>query len=76
MTIRRSVLVALALTATLSGQMEKREEGKFDDLAFASAQPAVGMPAPDLQLCDLLGRPRCIQALLGSTVVVVKGSYT
>lgn len=67
-----SVLVAVALPA----QMEKRVADQYDPATFAAAAPAVGAVAPDLQLCDLQGRPRCLKALLGSTVVIVKGSYT
>ncbi|MCA8963877.1 MAG: hypothetical protein H6838_01280 [Planctomycetes bacterium] len=74
--IIRTGAVLLSLAAAAAAQMEKREVDLYDPKAFAAAAPAVGSPAPDLQLCGLDGRPRCLQALLGSTVVIVKGSYT
>jgi|JI10StandDraft_1071094.scaffolds.fasta_scaffold558810_1 cytochrome oxidase Cu insertion factor (SCO1/SenC/PrrC family) len=67
-----TVFLATAAVA----QMEKRTADLYDPAMFAAAAPAVGTDAPDLQLCDLQGRPRCLQALLGKTVVIVKGSYT
>ena len=65
-----------ALSALATAQMEKRWTGQYDGVAFAEAAPAVGTAAPDLRLCDLEGRPRCLMAELGCTVVLVKGSYT
>ena len=72
----RSLCVVIASMATAAAQMEKRASGQFDAEVFAAAAPAAGVAAPDLQLCDLEGRPRSLQALLGRTVVLVKGSYT
>jgi hypothetical protein len=72
----RSGFVVFAAVAAAAAQMEKRSSGQFDAEAFAAAATAVGSSAPDLQLCDLEGRPRSLFALLGRTVVLVKGSYT
>lgn len=69
-------LTLLASAALLPAQMEKRWTGEYDGVAFAEAAPAVGSPAPDLVLRDLAGRPWSLHQLLGSTVVLVKGSYT
>lgn len=69
-------IALLACTAALPAQMEKRWTGKYDGMAFARANPAVGATAPDLVLRDLEGRPWSLHQLLGSTVVLVKGSYT
>ncbi len=74
--IIKAGLVLLSAVAAATAQMEKRAADLYDPKAFAAAAPAVGEVAPDLQLSDLQGRPRCLQALLGSTVVIVKGSYT
>jgi hypothetical protein len=72
----RSLAVVSALAAVSAAQMEMRSQSLYDPAAFAAAAPAVGGVAPDLQLCDLAGRPRCLAALAGRTVVLVKGSYT
>jgi len=69
-------LMMLLAAAQASAQMELRARDLYDAATFAKVAPAVGAAAPDLQLCDLLGRPRCVAALLGRTVVLVKGSYT
>lgn len=67
---------ALLLASPLLAQMEMRAADLYDPSTFAAAAPAVGSEAPDLRLCDLEGRPRALQALLGRTVVLVKGSFT
>ncbi len=72
----RTMLVAVTTTAAMVAQMEKRDADQYDPATFAAARPAVGSQAPDLQLCDLEGRPRALAALLGQTVVLVKGSFT
>ena len=72
----RITLSLLAFAAALPAQMEKRWTGKYDGVAFADASPAVGSQTPDLILRDLDGRPWSLHQLLGSTVVLVKGSYT
>lgn len=70
-------LLWLAFAASLArAQMEKRAAELYDAASFAQAAPAVGSAAPDLQLCDLDGRPRCLQALRGRAVVVIEGSFT
>lgn len=70
-------LAWIALSATIAtAQMEKRASELYDPASFAQAAPAVGSVTPDLQLCDLDGRPRCLQALRGRAVVVIKGSFT
>jgi hypothetical protein len=69
-------LLPSAVLASLPAQMEKRESDRYDPAQFALLSPAIGEPAPDLRLCDLEGRPRSLEALLGSTIVLVKGSYT
>lgn len=72
--LHTALSLSLALGAT--AQMEKRENDLYMGAAFAAAAPAVGAAVPDLRLCDLEGRPRALHALLGRTVVLVKGSYT
>ena len=69
-------VLLLSLATVLAGQMEKRWTGRYDGREFAAAAPAVGTRAPDLSLCDLEGRPWSLHALLGRTVVLVKGSFT
>jgi hypothetical protein len=76
MKTRPLMAAAFACAAVLPAQMEKRWTGQYDGEAFARAAPAVGTPAPDLVLRDLDGRPWSLHQLLGSTVVLVKGSYT
>jgi hypothetical protein len=71
-----TVVAALQMVAFAPAQMEKRFFEEYEAKRFAAAAPAVGSEAPDLQLCDLEGRPRSLRALLGRTVVLVKGSYT
>lgn len=70
------VSVALLAAANVGAQMELRARDLYDAATFAKVAPAVGSTVPDMQLCDLPGRPRCLLALRGRTVVVVKGSYT
>ena len=72
----RTLLTSLLLATPMLAQMEMRAADLYDPRTFAAAAPAVGSDAPDLRLCDLEGRPRALQALLGRTVVLVKGSFT
>ena len=75
MLTRTLVLFALAAVPA-TAQMEKRMAELYDAERFTAAAPAVGAETPDLQLCDLDGRPRCLSALRGRTVVLIKGSFT
>ena len=74
--MKKQCLAMVFLATVAVAQMEKRTADLYDPAMFAAAAPAVDTDVPDLQLCDLQGRPRCLQALLGKTVVIVKGSYT
>lgn len=69
-------LTAAVLACVAGAQMEKRTTGLYDLDAFMKAFPAVGTETPDLQLPDLLGRPRSLRGMLGRHVVLLKGSYT
>ncbi|MEY2983109.1 MAG: hypothetical protein RL562_3336 [Planctomycetota bacterium] len=72
----RTIPALCALAAALPAQMEKRETAQYDEQAFVRSEPRVGDAAPDLVLCDMDGRPRSLHLLRGSTVVLIKGSYT
>lgn len=74
--LTRTVMLFALAAAPATAQMEKRLAELYDPERFAAAAPAVGAETPDLQLCDLDGRPRCLQALRGRIVVLIKGSYT
>jgi hypothetical protein len=74
--LTRTVMLFALAAVPASAQMEKRMAELYDAERFAKAAPAVGSVTPDLQLCDLDGRPRCLLALRGRTVVLIKGSYT
>ncbi|MAG54658.1 MAG: hypothetical protein CMJ83_00035 [Planctomycetes bacterium] len=77
MTRTTLTLMLCAMASGLAtGQMEKRWTGRYDGRRFAKAAPAVGAIVPDLALADLEGRPWSLHALLGRTVVLVKGSFT
>lgn len=70
------VLFALLVPAAAGAQMEKRWIDQYRDNDFATADPAVGAPAPDLRLWDLDGRPRSLALERGRTLVLVAGAFT
>lgn len=59
-----------------SGQMGLRENELFGPLAFSSAGPTIGAPAPKLDLKDLAGNSVGLESYRGKIVVLVKGGYT
>ena len=61
---------------TLTAQMGLRENELFAPRNFSKAGPAIGSPAPDLDLTDLDGKSVSLKSYRGKVVVLVKGGYT
>lgn len=76
MTRRSLFAAALALTAPLTAQMEKRWSGDFALTEYEQKEPRVGAPAPALRLYDVDGRPRSLAMERGRAVVLLAGSFT
>jgi hypothetical protein len=71
-----AISLSLIFTPTVAAQMGKRYLDRYNQAAFASAAPAVGSLAPDLELRDLDGRLCSLRGERGRSVVLIAGSYT
>lgn len=77
--IELALALALAAPAPLPApapQMEKRERELFERRAFERQAPALGTLAPELCLERLDGRPWSLAQELGTSVLLIKASFT
>ena len=70
------LLLAAALGAAATAQMEKRDGELYDRQRFLAAAPAVGTAAPDLVLTDLEGKRHALSDYRGRVVVLIKAGFT
>ena len=71
-----TTLLGLALTATGTGQMMKRQLNRYDPALFNRCAPALGTQAPELKLQDIYGTPWSLSQLRGRRLVLIGGGYT
>ena len=76
MNVRIVTLLSSVLIAVANAQMDKRHRYRYRAETFRSAAPAVGAPAPELELKDLDGRCWSLGTARGKTLVIVGGGFT
>ncbi len=69
-------LITFGVAAMSTAQMGLRENELFAPRKFANAGPAIGSPAPELDLKNLDGKSVTLKSYRGKVVVLVKGGYT